>query len=267
MKRERIGWAPSRGTGAPLARAVPRRTGCASARAVRALPLRTAGRSMALRQPVMTRAELPMSATLSPADLTRERQSHALAFFAKLLCSGVFVIGRAPDEFIAHDLRTHVRPEGVPFDWDAVEYDVDRVAQAVTFRLGELARTAVYHPGQGSTIVPEGATGLHFTLTPATPICPTPRQPPGHWAICPDAPLPPEVDAPALAAALTYALDDRGRAPPQQTRALLVCYRGRMSGERYAPGFGPHTRHICWSMGKSITAALVGVLVRDGALE
>jgi CubicO group peptidase (beta-lactamase class C family) len=222
---------------------------------------------MALHQPAFTRVELPMTA-LSPAELTRERQSHALAFFAKLLCSGVFVIGREPDEFVAHDLRTHVRPEGVPFDWDAVEYDVDRAGQMVTFRLGDLARRAVYHPGQGSTIVPEGADGVYFTPTPVTPRLPDAATTPWPMGdVLPDAPLPPEVDAPGLAAALDYALDDSNRTPPQQTRALLVVYRGRIIGERYAPGFGPDTRHITWSMGKSITAALVGLLVGDGALD
>src|SRR5262249_9956990 len=38
----------------------------------------------------------------------------------------------------------------------------------------------------------------------------------------------------------------------------------RLVAERYAPGFPPTTPHVSWSAGKSITAALTGILVRDG---
>jgi CubicO group peptidase (beta-lactamase class C family) len=36
--------------------------------------------------------------------------------------------------------------------------------------------------------------------------------------------------------------------------------------ERYAPGYGPDSRLISWSMAKSITATLVGFMVADGLL-
>lgn len=77
-------------------------------------------------------------------------------------------------------------------------------------------------------------------------------------------PLPENVDAEALAAALDLAFDDESQSIPQNTRAMVVLFRGRIVGERYAPGFDKNTRHISWSMGKSITSALVGILVGDG---
>lgn len=51
-----------------------------------------------------------------------------------------------------------------------------------------------------------------------------------------------------------------------ETRALLVLVDGQVRAERYAPGFGPDTKLISWSMAKSITAALIGILVADGRL-
>jgi CubicO group peptidase (beta-lactamase class C family) len=54
---------------------------------------------------------------------------------------------------------------------------------------------------------------------------------------------------------------------PQNTRALVVAYKGRILGERYAPGFTKDTPQISWSQGKSITAALIGVLVQKGLLD
>mgnify|MGYP002778040314 CR=1 FL=1 len=52
-----------------------------------------------------------------------------------------------------------------------------------------------------------------------------------------------------------------------ETRALIVLQDGKRIYERYAPGYGPGTRLISWSMAKSITSTLIGELVGDGRLE
>ncbi len=51
-----------------------------------------------------------------------------------------------------------------------------------------------------------------------------------------------------------------------QTRALLVLRDGAVVAERYAPGFGPDTKLLSWSMAKSVTGVLVGLMVADGRL-
>lgn len=51
-----------------------------------------------------------------------------------------------------------------------------------------------------------------------------------------------------------------------ETRALLVLRDGEPIYEAYAPGFGPDSKLISWSMAKSITAVLIGQLVADGRL-
>ena len=51
-----------------------------------------------------------------------------------------------------------------------------------------------------------------------------------------------------------------------QTRALLVMRDGQIVAERYAPGFGPETKLLSWSMAKSVTGVLVGLMVSDGRL-
>jgi CubicO group peptidase (beta-lactamase class C family) len=48
--------------------------------------------------------------------------------------------------------------------------------------------------------------------------------------------------------------------------ALMVVHRGHVIFEHYGEGMGPHTRHLCQSVSKSLTAALAGVLVADGRL-
>ncbi|MDZ3833490.1 MAG: serine hydrolase [Sphingopyxis sp.] len=87
---------------------------------------------------------------------------------------------------------------------------------------------------------------------------------PDH-AVTPDTlPLLPALD-PAIkgkADALFADADEVG-----QTRALFVLRDGEPIYERYAPGFGPETKLISWSMAKSITAVLIGFLVSDGRLS
>jgi CubicO group peptidase (beta-lactamase class C family) len=52
-----------------------------------------------------------------------------------------------------------------------------------------------------------------------------------------------------------------------ETHALLVVRSGRLVFERYGEGFGAASTHHSWSMAKSITHALIGLLVRDGRLD
>jgi CubicO group peptidase (beta-lactamase class C family) len=47
---------------------------------------------------------------------------------------------------------------------------------------------------------------------------------------------------------------------------VLVAHDGRLVAERYAPGYGPETRMLSWSMAKSVLSALVGVAVEEGRL-
>lgn len=50
------------------------------------------------------------------------------------------------------------------------------------------------------------------------------------------------------------------------TRALVILRDGRIIAEGYAPGFGPNSKLLGWSIAKSVTAVLVGLMVSDGRL-
>jgi len=52
-----------------------------------------------------------------------------------------------------------------------------------------------------------------------------------------------------------------------ETRAVLVLKDGKIAAERYGEGYNEGTRFISWSMAKTITAVLVGMLVADGRLS
>ena len=52
-----------------------------------------------------------------------------------------------------------------------------------------------------------------------------------------------------------------------ETRALLVMHGGVIAAERYAPGYDAETKFISWSMAKTVTAVMIGMLVADGRLR
>ncbi|HZU63055.1 MAG TPA: serine hydrolase [Novosphingobium sp.] len=68
----------------------------------------------------------------------------------------------------------------------------------------------------------------------------------------------------ALARAVDALFTEKGLG---ETRALLVVSKGQLVAERYAPGFGKDTRFIGWSMSKTVTGLLIGMLVSDGQLR
>jgi len=96
---------------------------------------------------------------------------------------------------------------------------------------------------------------------------------------CHAAPAPVPLSSAALAAViadpgdtdranLAQAIDSTFTAPDAgETRALLVWHDGRLVAERYGPGYDRNTRFISWSMAKSITGVLIGMLVSDGRLR
>ena len=90
-------------------------------------------------------------------------------------------------------------------------------------------------------------------------------------------PGPPPLSAEALAAVdekpgtnrekLARAIDALFAAEKGETRAVIVMQGGRIVAERYAPGYHENTRFVSWSMAKSITGVMIGMLVSDGRLR
>ena len=74
----------------------------------------------------------------------------------------------------------------------------------------------------------------------------------------------PGVPREALARAVDALFSDPEAA---ETRAVIVMQGGRIVAERYAPGYHENTRFISWSMAKSVTGVMIGMLVSDGRLR
>ena len=76
-------------------------------------------------------------------ELSKQRREYSVALFAKLLCSGVFVIGRDADEFIKNDLA---RGAGLDVPgWDEIDVTIDRARRSVTLTVeGVTPRIAIF---------------------------------------------------------------------------------------------------------------------------
>ncbi len=98
---------------------------------------------------------------------------------------------------------------------------------------------------------------LSVTLLPAG--CASPAPPHGDQRVIASNALPAAARAP-----IDALFGDK--AAMGETRALLILRDGQPVYEAYAPGYGPNSKLISWSMAKSITAVLVGFLVADGRL-
>ena len=51
-----------------------------------------------------------------------------------------------------------------------------------------------------------------------------------------------------------------------ETRAVIVVHDGKIVAERYGEPYGEETRFVSWSMAKTVTAVMIGMLVADGKL-
>lgn len=112
--------------------------------------------------------------------------------------------------------------------------------------------------------------GLSVSLAGAPELVALPPQPVGtEWptAEWPEAALPDDLDRAAFDASVESLFAAKGRGGFADTRALLVVQSGRIVYERYADGFDRDSRFQSWSMAKSVTNALTGVLVGQARLE
>jgi CubicO group peptidase (beta-lactamase class C family) len=172
-----------------------------------------------------------------------------------IVCSMTFVSKQDPDAAYAENTR----PEGgmIFIDW-ALRYKVDRVKRTVdTTVFGFFHSTARFHDRFGCV--------LDYGQTP-----PEHREPPaskrtnGEFA---EPAEPVEPISAKLKAAIRNAFVEPEKGPRRWTKAVVILHHGKLVGEQYAPTFNPTTVIVSHSIAKSVTNALIGVLVHQGKLK
>jgi CubicO group peptidase (beta-lactamase class C family) len=184
---------------------------------------------------------------------------HHTAGYAKIMCSAVFITGLDPD-FAAENVGYFTSPYaerakvGKPV--------IDRVNKAVHITLPNgVTRTAKYLGDQGCVTLPVGKNSVNFTPVKLKSSLPdASKQPWPMGDVLSKDPLPAELDAPKVKQALDAAFGSAA----EMTAAFVVTWRGRIIAERYGEGITLHTPLESWSMGKSLTATLMGILIKEG---
>ncbi len=109
-------------------------------------------------------------------------------------------------------------------------------------------------------IAPLALVPALFGCSAGGPPSPPPLSPEALAAIVQSPPVPRAELARAVDALFTDPAAD-------ETRAVVVMQGGRVIAQRYAPGYHENTRFVSWSMAKSVTAVMIGMLVSDGRLR
>ncbi len=178
----------------------------------------------------------------------------ATAYNAKNLCSCVFVAERDADFVRESELS--------PYWYVSTEVDESEKSVTATF-LGMIKAKAYYRKDLGCTLL-NGKTiselntqANGFTRSKIDSLQP-------FNSFVQDSVQGVKLDKDKLEKALVAEFQ---KTEEKQTRAVVVLYDSLLVAEKYADGFGKNTPLIGWSMTKSITATLVGMLVKEGKLS
>src|SRR5262249_34008322 len=80
--------------------------------------------------------------------------------------------------------------------------------------------------------------------------------------------FPSNIDKDSLQKAVNNVMTETsGNGKPAFTRAVLILYDGNIVAEQYAQGFDKNTVMLGWSMSKSLTGAMIGILVKQNKLS
>ncbi|MEM1080821.1 MAG: serine hydrolase [Pseudomonadota bacterium] len=169
---------------------------------------------------------------------------------AKQLCSMAFLSGLDPERTQA----IYLKPQ---LDWaaDLVSGELDRVDRSATASVYGLYRqTAVYREGLGCTLEHDGTLDRSLSVPMTVANRPLPEADTRRYNV----------------ANIEQALDRAFEEPPggnRNTLAIVALHQGQIIAERYAEGIDPMTPLLGWSMAKSATTTLAGVLAQQGTIE
>jgi hypothetical protein len=181
----------------------------------------------------------------------------ASGYAAKKMCSCTFISERGQESIQNEDLGIS------PLNLTSTEIDFEN-KMVTTSIMGMAERTAEYRGRLGCVLLSgEDDYNIQLDIPSIKP------DPTAYWPYGPreirDAVE--GVNYEALDVAIKNAFDPSMNIDSIRTRAVVVIYKDTLVGELYANGYGQETELLGWSMTKSITSALVGILSKEGRLS
>ena len=199
--------------------------------------------------------ELKTEHKKSPGDAL----AHHSAGYAKVICSAVFITGLKA-EFAAENVGYFTAPYDERTKIGKPVIDFEKKSVSITLP-NRLTRTAIYVGSQGCIALPLGVDSLYYKPVEVVRHLPDAATTPWPMGdLLSNEPMHSEIDMAKVEQAVQAAFD-----PAEAlTAAFVVTYKGRLIAERYGDGITKDTPLESWSMGKSLTATMLGILVRDG---
>ncbi len=181
-------------------------------------------------------------------------------FSAKSVCSCTFEAGR--------DLKSIEEGDN---DIDLVNYATNKInfeEKSVTSTVfGLKKRMAVYKDGIGCVLLPEKPSNETPNFNKPNRNISQSNLPYPYGNFPQKDTVFSNVDYKLLDLAVENAFDCEGYEQKNRTRAVVVLYKDQPIAEKYAPGFSSETKLLGWSMTKSITSAVLGVLEKQGKIS
>lgn len=185
--------------------------------------------------------------------------SHHTAGYAKIMCSAVFITGLQPD-FAAENVGYFTSPYAERSKVSKPVVDYEKKSVSITLPNGVI-RTAIYTGDQGCVCLTEGVDSLFYKPVKITRNLPDPNTTPWPMGdVLGNEPPASEVNMKKVKQAVDAAFGNA----EALTAAFVVTYKGKIIAERYADGITKDTPLESWSMGKSLSATLLSILMKDG---
>ncbi|RTL26689.1 MAG: class C beta-lactamase-related serine hydrolase [Burkholderiales bacterium] len=181
------------------------------------------------------------------------------------LCSRAISVGDDFNRVKTQYTAPKVQP--LPWFWTLFHTDtkVDVSAAALLY-----PRKGIYRPGMGCTLITPQVTEAAVRAQPFKPVAPAPADtrpwPLGEGAAQMDKLSPARQAVLQKAAQAMFSETTTDVTKKVNTNALLVAQDGQLVYEQYAAPFDRSRQELGWSMTKSLTALIAGVMERDGLL-
>lgn len=182
-------------------------------------------------------------------------------YSAKNACSCAYIQGRNKESITKEELGSF------PLSMSSITIN-SKDSSVTSAVLGLAKRKAIYRNGLGCTLVNElsenAIRSQHFSIAQEVFANDTTRWPTGDELA---KRLVTNKNRNILDSALALAFHEVFNDKKVYTRAVLVVHKGAIVSEQYAQGYNKNSKFPGWSMAKSITGALIGILVGQGKLK
>ncbi len=180
---------------------------------------------------------------------------------AKTMCSCVYLAGRTPESVTQKELKVFPGMDKLTF-----EFGKD---SSVTTTVLLSTKKAIFRKGLGCTLLAQRSEQEVRNQKINLPTPPLVDQDTIAW------PFGNKVvnekiegvDYEKINGVINEAFADVDSKNPIFTHAVVVLYDGKLVAEKYADGFNYNSPQMGWSMTKSVTNSMVGMLVKQGKLN